>query len=420
MLAYFERVHEGVRGIVTDATPARRWPPRSASTPTRSRSTPTPTSATTTASCFPAATRRGLGRRLRDADVPGVAGRPAATRCASTWRSCRFPATCSRPAAASRTAATAARPGRDGGPGRDAAELGAPARGSAPRSSRPAGTWTSTRPGGHFPDIATDETGESVAPYYELASRRRPRPATRSASPCAGPARRARASPSRSSSTWASPLARRVAADRRAADRQRRLLTAVSQVQVAARQISAVRVSVDIPHTYIGDLQRAAPPPAARRCSCTTGGGSRRHRGHLPDDLTPAEPLSMLAGEPAEGTWSLQVSDSVLIDSGTLERVEPRGLRLAGRAHARDALPRSHGRAGRRAARLVALPGPGVLPGLPLDRPVQRGGLPRRHRRGRRRHRHAVPRHLRRSRWCSTWSPAWAPRARARWGHFGQ
>jgi carboxypeptidase D len=177
-----------------------------------------------------------------------------------------------------------------------------------------------TRPLATFPDIAMNETAESDAPHYEVR-----------VSPAAPPGHQAgfylrwegnegrgiseafflRVGEPDCETVPAADLPQTVSM----------IMTANSELQATARQISSVRVTVDIQHTYIGDLTAVLTAPSGTTVLLHDhGGGSLDDLvGTYPDDLTPVESLSALIGEQAEGTWSLEVSDSVLINNGSLE-----------------------------------------------------------------------------------------------------
>jgi subtilisin-like proprotein convertase family protein len=87
--------------------------------------------------------------------------------------------------------------------------------------------------------------------------------------------------------------------------------------------IEAIKVDVDIRHTYIGDLVvRLIPPPALNLQPIVLhdrAGGSRDNIQKIFDILTtPA--LSVLKGKSAAGPWTLEVSDTERIDQGSLTR----------------------------------------------------------------------------------------------------
>ena len=87
-----------------------------------------------------------------------------------------------------------------------------------------------------------------------------------------------------------------------------------------AGTITHVGVSVDIRHTWIGDLRVTLSSPSGTEVLLhDKSGGSA-------DDLIKSfssetdAVLAVLKGEPAEGTWRLKVADLVGQDTGTLRR----------------------------------------------------------------------------------------------------
>jgi len=96
--------------------------------------------------------------------------------------------------------------------------------------------------------------------------------------------------------------------------------TTTSDLVVAAdRQIDELQVTVDITHTYIGDLTLtlASPTGTAVALHSRSGAGANNIVGTYPLDLTPAESLDLLAGESATGTWQLAAHDHANQDTGT-------------------------------------------------------------------------------------------------------
>jgi subtilisin-like proprotein convertase family protein len=93
------------------------------------------------------------------------------------------------------------------------------------------------------------------------------------------------------------------------------------------RTIKAVRVSVDIEHTWIGDLIVRVKPP--RRDAIVLhdreGGGTANLRRTYDEITTPA--LKALRGRAAGGRWVLEVEDKAKEDEGRLRRfaLEVRG-----------------------------------------------------------------------------------------------
>jgi subtilisin-like proprotein convertase family protein len=82
-----------------------------------------------------------------------------------------------------------------------------------------------------------------------------------------------------------------------------------------------VEVTVDLTHSYIGDLTlRLTSPSGTTVVLHRNGGGAADEiRGTYGVDLFPVEPLAAFAGEPASGSWSLAIEDGFSSDSGSLE-----------------------------------------------------------------------------------------------------
>jgi len=94
-----------------------------------------------------------------------------------------------------------------------------------------------------------------------------------------------------------------------------------SQIAVADDfVIEDVRIPVDITHTYIGDLWLRLTSPQGTEVTLHkwTGGSTNDIVGTYGGDLTPMEPLSTLAGESSAGIWELAIHDNVGSDTGTL------------------------------------------------------------------------------------------------------
>jgi subtilisin-like proprotein convertase family protein len=96
-----------------------------------------------------------------------------------------------------------------------------------------------------------------------------------------------------------------------------------SQVAVAeAGNIDQVEVTVDIQHTYVGDLRVsvAAPWGATAVLHDRTGAGTDDLIRTYTSQNTPA--LAAWAGQPSTGNWTLQVADIAPRDVGMLRRWE--------------------------------------------------------------------------------------------------
>jgi len=106
------------------------------------------------------------------------------------------------------------------------------------------------------------------------------------------------------------------------------LATAELSLAIAdTHKIKAVRISVDIEHTWIGDLiVRVKPPRAEAIVVHHRGGGGTRNLHRTYDEVsTPA--LKALRGKRPDGKWVLEVEDKEKLDTGRIRRfaVEVRG-----------------------------------------------------------------------------------------------
>ncbi len=101
--------------------------------------------------------------------------------------------------------------------------------------------------------------------------------------------------------------------------------TSTLDVTVAeTASLKAVKVTVDIEHTYIGDLVVSIKPPAATGVPAialhsNTGGGTDNLRAAYDQVSTPA--LASLVGKKASGTWTLVVKDTAAADTGRIRSV---------------------------------------------------------------------------------------------------
>lgn len=84
--------------------------------------------------------------------------------------------------------------------------------------------------------------------------------------------------------------------------------------------LQSVKISVDIEHTYIGDLIVRIVPPATRVGPVTlhdrTGGGTNNLKRTFDTSNTPA--LSALTGKNPKGKWTLVVQDKEKQDTGRI------------------------------------------------------------------------------------------------------
>lgn len=100
-------------------------------------------------------------------------------------------------------------------------------------------------------------------------------------------------------------------------DRSSRTSTIAVTNQV---ELDEVNVYVNISHTYKGDLAVSAISPAGTPVALhnRTGGSGSNIVGWYDSQIAPAEPLSRFNGEGSQGTWTLRVTDAVPANSGTL------------------------------------------------------------------------------------------------------
>src|SRR5688572_19820284 len=82
--------------------------------------------------------------------------------------------------------------------------------------------------------------------------------------------------------------------------------------------ISAIKITLDISHTYIGDLIiKLISPHGTTVVLHNRNGGSTKNINKT-YDLQNTPSLSLLKGQPVHGDWILQIADVAAIDSGTL------------------------------------------------------------------------------------------------------
>ena len=85
--------------------------------------------------------------------------------------------------------------------------------------------------------------------------------------------------------------------------------------------VAQIKVSVDIQHTFIGDLRVALTSPAGRSTVLHPQlGGSTDNLVATYDSATPGGVLSSMVGQPIKGNWTLNVSDRVRADVGKLRK----------------------------------------------------------------------------------------------------
>jgi subtilisin-like proprotein convertase family protein len=99
------------------------------------------------------------------------------------------------------------------------------------------------------------------------------------------------------------------------------LATARVELEIAgSRKIKAVRVGVDIEHTWIGDLIVRVIPPRGEAIVLhdREGGGTANLRRNYDEVSTPE--LKAMRGRSARGRWVLEVEDREKADVGRVRR----------------------------------------------------------------------------------------------------
>lgn len=182
--------------------------------------------------------------------------------------------------------------------------------------------WSASivRPSSSFPDLGAGASAESLPPHFAV-----------SLSPSAPPGSRAgfalawsAAEGAGTSAPFFVPVGPAVCTTISSTDVPKAIAdraTAGSVIAMPADvEISEVDVRVDISHPYVGDLHVRVVSPAGVPVALhsRTGGSSDDIHGWYPADLTPGEPLSRLVGAHAAGTWKLEVTDDVPLNTGTL------------------------------------------------------------------------------------------------------
>lgn len=84
--------------------------------------------------------------------------------------------------------------------------------------------------------------------------------------------------------------------------------------------IAAIKVSVDLSHTYIGDLRLTLVSPSGRQIVLHDRNGGNTDNIKRSFDATTTPALALLAGQPATGAWVLWVQDLAPADKGKLNR----------------------------------------------------------------------------------------------------
>jgi len=112
-----------------------------------------------------------------------------------------------------------------------------------------------------------------------------------------------------------------------------------------AGKLSSIGVTVDITHTYRGDLNVRLAAPSGKTVVLHSDQGGRLDNLQLDLNSDSFAPLSELAGEAIEGQWTLYVADLVKDDVGRLDKwgvtieYEPEGQEYSGEANPDAPIP---------------------------------------------------------------------------------
>jgi M6 family metalloprotease-like protein len=83
--------------------------------------------------------------------------------------------------------------------------------------------------------------------------------------------------------------------------------------------VQEIELTVDITHTYVGDLRVVLLSPTGRRAVLHNRTGGRADDLHLRLASGPGSALVPMIGQPVTGDWSLRVTDNARVDTGTLD-----------------------------------------------------------------------------------------------------
>jgi subtilisin-like proprotein convertase family protein/subtilisin family serine protease len=90
----------------------------------------------------------------------------------------------------------------------------------------------------------------------------------------------------------------------------------------AAATLSSIKVTVDITHTFVGDLRLTLLAPSGAAAVLHDRNGGNAHNIQRVFELASAPALGALAGQSIQGTWTLHVQDLAAADVGRLNRWE--------------------------------------------------------------------------------------------------
>jgi len=98
-----------------------------------------------------------------------------------------------------------------------------------------------------------------------------------------------------------------------------------------ALTIAAIKVSVDLTHTFIGDLRLTLTAPSGTAVVIHDRNGGNTHNLQRSFDLSSTPGFGALRGQSSQGAWTLSIVDLAAADSGVLNRWE---LEITGRRDA--------------------------------------------------------------------------------------
>jgi M6 family metalloprotease-like protein len=84
--------------------------------------------------------------------------------------------------------------------------------------------------------------------------------------------------------------------------------------------VRSIELTVDITHSYVGDLRVVLLSPTGRRAVLHNRTGGSSDDLHLELDSDPPSALAPMVGQPIAGDWSLRITDHARVDTGTLDR----------------------------------------------------------------------------------------------------
>ena len=187
-----------------------------------------------------------------------------------------------------------------------------------------------TRAEASYPDLGPGASGESIAPHFGVAVS----PAVPAGHKLGFAVRWTASEGTGLSEPFFLPAAAAACATVASTDVPRTVLDrqAVESVLPFPEpwEIETTDVYVDVGHPYSGDLRVTVLSPAGTPVALhqRSGGSADDVTGWFDDQRVPAEPLSRLEGEGAAGTWKLRVSDDIPSNTGTLRAWS---LRVCGR-----------------------------------------------------------------------------------------